>query len=96
MIDASKVQEAAKGEINKYVSIPLIDVLLPSSNIRNWTFAKYQPGVNFINVLRVRFLYKSALRSFFLVTFWLWQTYESTFVRKTRERKMFMKLTLGA
>jgi hypothetical protein len=31
------------------------------------------PGVNFINILRVPFLYKSALRSFSLVVFWLWK-----------------------
>jgi len=31
-----------------------------------------QPGVNFINILRTNFLFKSALRSLFLVTFWLW------------------------
>jgi len=34
---------------------------------------KLTAGVNFINILREYFLYKSALRSFSLVKFWLWQ-----------------------
>jgi len=29
-------------------------------------------GVNFSNILRTHFWYESALRSFSLVTFWLW------------------------
>jgi len=41
-------------------------------------------GVNFINILHTHFSYKSALPSFSLVTFWLWQKYKSTFVQKTR------------
>jgi len=53
-------------------------------------------GVNFINILCARFLYKSALRSFSLVTFWLWQNdfdEKSTFVQKSAH-KMLMKLTI--
>jgi len=42
-------------------------------------------AVNFINILLARCSYKSASRSFSLVTFWLWWKYESTFVQKTRE-----------
>jgi len=30
-----------------------------------------RPGINFINILHVTFLYKSALQSFSLITFWL-------------------------
>jgi len=36
---------------------------------------KLPPDVNFINILSTHFLYESALRSFFLVAFWLWQKY---------------------
>ncbi len=32
---------------------------------------KLTPGVNFINILQLNFLCKSAWRSFYLVTFWL-------------------------
>jgi hypothetical protein len=48
-------------------------------------------GVNFINILRTHFLYKSALHCFTLVMFWHWQNYESTFVQKN-SCKMLMKL----
>jgi len=55
---------------------------------------KLTQGVNFINILRGRCLYKSALHSFSLVTFWLLQKYESTSVQET-QLKMLMKLTPG-
>ncbi len=42
------------------------------------------PGVNFINILRTTFLYQSSLRSYSLVTFWLWRKYKWNFVQKTR------------
>ncbi len=42
------------------------------------------PAVNFINIKRANFLYESLFLAAFLVTFWLWWTYESTFVRKIR------------
>jgi len=45
---------------------------------------KSTTGVNFINILGAHFLYKSALRSFSLVVFWLWQKYKSTFIQKMR------------
>jgi len=51
-------------------------------------------GVNFINVLHVHFLNESALLSFSLVMFWLWQKYKSTFVKKSTS-KMLMKLSQG-
>jgi len=35
------------------------------------TWPTHHPGVNFINILLKPFLYKSALRSFFLITVWL-------------------------
>jgi len=55
----------------------------------------HQPGVNFIKILGAHFLYKSALRSFSLVTFWLWKKdfgEKSTFVQNGLS-KMLMKLT---
>ncbi len=47
------------------------------------------PIVNFINVLRARFSYKSYILAAFLVTFWLWR---QNFIRK-KCTKMLMKLT---
>ena len=48
-------------------------------------------GVNFINILLVYFLNKSALRSFSLISVWLWQKN----IGAKAARKMLMKLTLG-
>jgi len=50
---------------------------------------QFKPAVNFINVLRARFLYESYVLAAFLVTFWLWR---QNFVRKKRA-KTLMKLT---
>jgi len=44
--------------------------------------------VNFINILCAPFLYESLFGSFYLVTFWLWWKYESTFVWKTRAKNI--------
>jgi len=44
--------------------------------------------VNFINILRAHFLYKSKLSSFSLLRVWLW-----TNLRRKNARKMLMKLT---
>jgi hypothetical protein len=41
------------------------------------------PGVNFINVLRARFSYKSYVLATFLVTFWLWR---QNFVQKNAQK----------
>jgi len=40
-------------------------------------------GENFTNILRAPFSHKSASHLNSLVTFWLWQKYESTFIQKT-------------
>ncbi len=34
--------------------------------------SKIKLGVNFINVLRANFSYKTSFRQLFLVTFWIW------------------------
>jgi len=49
-------------------------------------------GANFINILRVHYSYKSALRSFFLLTCNLRKAAKKTFVQKG-VHKMLMKLT---
>ncbi len=48
--------------------------------------------INFVNILGVHFLHKSALRSFFLVTCKKRKAAEKTFVQKGAH-KMLMKLT---
>jgi len=50
------------------------------------------PGVNFINVLCVRFLYESKLSSFPLITFGF-VIFGTNISNKKRARKMLMKLT---
>ncbi len=55
---------------------------------------KRRPGVNFINVLRAPFLYKSLWAAFFPLTFWLW-IFGANFLCEKCARKMLMKLTTG-
>jgi len=56
-------------------------------------------GVNFINILCSNFLYKSALRSFSLVKFWLCNFLAQKYWRKNigakGSSKMLVKLTTG-
>jgi hypothetical protein len=47
------------------------DVFLQEKNPTSANEQIIQPGLNLINILRAPFLYKSALRSFSLVTFFL-------------------------
>jgi len=54
---------------------------------------KLKTWVNFVNILRMRFLYQSELSSVSLVTFWLWNFWQQNFVQKKHENKMLMKLT---
>jgi len=51
-----------------YFSLPIKDaVIIP----KDTSDSKLTTVINFINILRIHFSYKSALRSFSLVTFWL-------------------------
>jgi len=47
------------------------------------TLVKLNPGVNFISILGAPFLYKSLLRSFSLVRFWLCNFMAQKFCRKS-------------
>jgi len=60
----------------------------PSANL----IAINQPVVNFINILRERFSYEKALRSFSLITVWL-VTFLGQNISAKCEHKMLMKLT---
>jgi len=54
-----------------------------------------QTGENFNNILLTHFLYESALRSFSLIVFWLWQKDfgKKALAYEKCECKMLMKLT---
>jgi len=58
------------------------NLVLNSLTVNLDLITKFLPTVNFINVIRTNFSYKSLFLAAFLVKFWLWQTYKSTFVRK--------------
>jgi len=65
---------------------------LLSSKSRAKFLVKSTPGVNFINILRARCSYESALHSFSLVTLWLLRSTKALLYEKCG-RKMLMKLT---
>jgi hypothetical protein len=56
------------------------------------TSGDWRPAVNFANILRATFLYKSVLQCFSLITVWLYNFLEK---EKKAARKMLMKLTKG-
>jgi len=78
-----------------YVFSMFYNVLIFFSEIcsfpNNWTGKWFHlgfPGVNLINILRLPFLYKSALRSFSIVIVWLYKIFGAK-----AAHKMLMKLT---
>jgi hypothetical protein len=52
------------------------------------------PGVNFTNILRAAFSYKSFLRSFYLLTIWVCNFLAKGFCKKA-SHEMMVKLTPG-
>jgi hypothetical protein len=57
-------------------------------------FNKHTPGVNFTNILRAAFSYKSFLRSFYVLTTWVCIFWQKDFGAKA-SNKMLVKLTPG-